>query len=530
MGSRYPACGWACGAAIVVCACTSPAPPPSPRPAPVVTQAPSAQPKVARVDVSFESLYRAKLLALAPAEQDIVALGWVTGGIRLGEQLHRSPGGDDILLARFGPDGTPQWSHRFGGKATQRGTHLVVLPDGDIAIAGQYAFFLSFGDIEHRSKGRFDLFVARFSPAGELRWDRTFGGPKTEVVTGLVALEDGSLAIGGWYSGSFDFGGQPLPQARDVDGFFAHLGPGGEHRASYGFGGPGNQKLLGLAAHPSGDLVLTGLFDHTLNLGDLTAPPQPAGTPGSAATPQDSGKQATGNKTTPSPTPSETPAADKPQVRIKPEATITSGQHQPSPTLAQLVNAGYPNLFVARVHPDGTVRWNRSFGDGQHRRQPNAAHTTAAGDIVVTGTFRSTLDLGGGELRAVGEQDIFAMSLSATGTPQWQWSTGLADRRLILEATSVRNDGETLLVGHVEDGEVTIPYLLRVDSEGATRWHFDLQRWPKERTASAVTWLPASESLAVAAVYEQVIEVPPGGNPPPVPALDHIRLRVLPAE
>ncbi len=528
----------------------------------LVGKAPSTRPSPPLLNLDFPTLHRGELRDFAMANGgDLYALGWITGGIQLRDQTLRSPGGDDIFLARLGSDGAVRWSHRFGGKATQRGTHLAVAPDGDVVIAGEYAFFLSFGSDNHRSKGRFDLFVARFSPAGELRWSKTFGGSQTEVLTGLAALADGTIAVGGWFSGSFDFGGPPLVAVDDVDGFVATLGGDGRYLSSRAYGGEGTQKILGLAAHPSGDLVLAGTFDHQLDLrrpsSDVGAGREPgvaeASETRTGSAPQTAGKSRDSTQKIPSTSTSDdarrppgpvlrgqshasTPkiamdarTVPKPGVADKRDATTTREHTRPPGQLPVLVNAGYPNLFVARISTDGDVRWNRSFGDATNRRTLTGIAVSAAGDIVFAGSFSTALDLGHGQLVATGTQDLYAASLSADGTPQWQWSTGQPGSELHLEHIDLRADGELLFAGYATDVATTLPVFVRIDSDGATRWPLHLDLWPGDIRVTTLAWTPA-DTIAVATVFTQVVDVPPGGRPPPVPILEHIRLRLISAD
>jgi len=519
--------GWlvAAMASAAIVACTSkPEIPTKLTPKLAPTPVSSSNPPSARVQETFETFDQAAFhdLVIAP-DGDIVAVGSATRGITLGEQTHRQRGsGANILLARFSPDGVVRWSHLFGGRATQRGDLITLLPDGDIAIAGQWAMVLKFDDKAEPPPyaGRFDLFVARFSPTGDFRWNKAFGGPLSEVAEGLVAREDGSLVLGGWFSKSFALGGPKLQAKDQVDGFLAHLSGDGSHIRSMSFGGKGSQKLTGLAQHVSGDLIIAGLFEKSLDLknvhmvtgvGDPTAKPQE-----SQADP--AGKQPPVPAAAPAPTP-----------ELRTAETTTTGSIKPAATTSPLHTSGYPNLFIARLTPEFELRWNRSFGTPSHRRTLVGVETTAAGEIIVAGTYENTLDLGHGEMPATGLDDAYVARLAGDGTPAWQWSQGLAQESVVIEHLDVRRDGEVVLAGYAEDAQAPFPLLARIASGGATRWPLTQELWPNEQRATSIAWSAKSE-LVVATVVEHVIEVPPGGNPAPIPVLKHLRIRVLPAD
>jgi transposase InsO family protein len=89
-----------------------------------------------------------------------------------------------------------------------------------------------------------------------------------------------------------------------------------------------------------------------------------------------------------------------------------------------LHSAGTADIFLAKFDSDGHHQWSRRFGsfdcDGG-----TAVTADPAGNVVVAGRFRHTVDLGGGVLTSAGNNDTCLAKLDAEG---------LADARQILEA------------------------------------------------------------------------------------------------
>lgn len=83
-----------------------------------------------------------------------------------------------------------------------------------------------------------------------------------------------------------------------------------------------------------------------------------------------------------------------------------------------LVSAGDWDIFVAKYDASGTHLWSKRFG-GTARNLSWDMVVDGAGNIVVTGTFQGTVDFGGGPLTSAGEFDIFVAKFDASGTHLW---------------------------------------------------------------------------------------------------------------
>jgi hypothetical protein len=82
---------------------------------------------------------------------------------------------------------------------------MVLSPDGDLFVAGQ-----------RYMTGSSDAMVLRFTPDGELVWERVFDLGVQEQLKGITALADGFVATGGCLQ---DIGRQVLLLRRDANGF-----------------------------------------------------------------------------------------------------------------------------------------------------------------------------------------------------------------------------------------------------------------------------------------------------------------------
>lgn len=115
-----------------------------------------------------------------------------------------------------------------------------------------------------------------------------------------------------------------------------------------------------------------------------------------------------------------------------------------------LASAGSFDAFVASFDAGGTHRWSKRFG-GSLLDQANGVAVDGAGNIVITGEFRQSVDFGGGWLAGAGESDAFLVSLDSSGAHRWSRRLGGLE---IDHGQAVAMDasGKTVFSGHFYQG------------------------------------------------------------------------------
>jgi hypothetical protein len=182
----------------------------------------------------------------------------------------QSAGGSDSFVARYSADGRLLWARAAGGSGNDAARAVAVDGAGDAYVTGSFrdaATFASPGATgQLTSAGSEDLFVARYSPAGELRWARSAGG--AGVDRGFAIALDGARSsyITGFFSGAATFGGEALAGA-GAEIFLAKLDADGAIVGAVGAGGPGTDEGRGIALAPDGTILLTGTFVDTAIFG-----------------------------------------------------------------------------------------------------------------------------------------------------------------------------------------------------------------------------------------------------------------------
>src|SRR6185437_10571648 len=86
---------------------------------------------------------------------------------------------------------------------------------------------------------------------------------------------------------------------------------------------------------------------------------------------------------------------------------------------------GGQDIFIAKYSSTGAYLWSKAIGSVGDD-YANALCVDRNGNIIVTGSFNYSVDLGGGTLNSAspGFSDIFLVKYSATGAHQWSRQFG----------------------------------------------------------------------------------------------------------
>jgi type IX secretion system substrate protein/putative pyrroloquinoline-quinone binding quinoprotein len=122
------------------------------------------------------------------------------GYILVGSTQSFGAGGGDMYIVKFSASGELLWSKTIGGGSVEEAKSIAVTDDGGYVIAGNTT---SFG------AGSYDMFVVKLDGAGNLQWERTFGGSSEDCAYSIIRTADGSFAVAG-YTNSFGAGNRDI--------------------------------------------------------------------------------------------------------------------------------------------------------------------------------------------------------------------------------------------------------------------------------------------------------------------------------
>ncbi len=320
---------------------------------------------------------------------NVLVTGKFSGTVDFGTGPLTSAGADDVFLAKYTAAGDPVWSKAFGGAMSDVGNGVAVDSGGDVVLIGTAGGGSNFGGGPIRANG-YSIVVAKFSSAGAPLWSRSIGDSFSNSGNAVAVDPSGNIDVTGAFSGPADFGGGALTSA-GVDIFLAKLSPTGGHVWSRRFGSAlATHAGNGVACDGSGNVLVTGSFESSIDLGGGWA---------------------------------------------------RSFAHK--------------DVFVAKYSPAGAYLWSRLAG-GIYDDAGRGIAVDASGQVAVTGIFQAAVNFGTGSLISAGRTDIFVARYAADGTPLGAQRFGGADSDA---GNAVAADGSGRSV-------VTGGYRLRVDFDG----------------------------------------------------------------
>ncbi|MFP2927891.1 DNRLRE domain-containing protein [Pyxidicoccus sp. 3LG] len=296
------------------------------------------------------------------ANGSLIVTGYFMGHTNLGgDNLYAGPSSTayedaypGMFIAKYTWDGLHLWSRAYeAGSHGAMGAALATDSAGNVLLGG-YASGNYNGPPVLGATGRENPVIAKFSPAGELLWNRTLTGAMGTVV-GVAALPGDAVAFSGRFSKSFTFAGQTLesseaneePDGGNTDLMLGVVEAGGTDRWARRHGDDATENVTRMVLDAQGGFRLAGHHTSPVDLGG-----GPIG------------------------------------------ASLAPGLQ----------------VFVASYGPDGSHRWSRSMG--QNLRYELSLGVTPDGSTLFGSTLSGTTHVGSAEYGPSDGADLFLLKLA----------------------------------------------------------------------------------------------------------------------
>ncbi len=296
------------------------------------------------------------------------------------------------------------------------GQSISVDGDCNAVVAGSFGGVMDLGGATITGVDE-DVFVAKFDAAGQHLWSKSLGIEPFQGSATVATAPSGDVVLAGTFNGSIDFGTGAF-NAPGQGIYLAQLDPNGKPRWAQAYTVASSAVANHVAVDAAGGIFFTGAFGGFLDLGN--GPMGVAGE-GSAFL---SHVDAEGQPEWSLAFTGVGPVAAS--VAVGPAGDVLVAGHfqqelQVGPVLLAAGEAS--SAFVARLDASGNVLYARAL--------PSSGSSTAAsvafdaqGDALVTGGFDGTLDLGQGPLTAQSAQDGFLVALDPAGETLWSEAIG----------------------------------------------------------------------------------------------------------
>ena len=162
------------------------------------------------------------------------------GYIILGETTSFGAGEGDVWLIKTNSAGDMLWNRTYGGAGGERGWKIIETSDGGYAVAG---ITNSYG------QGGNDYWLFKIDSTGTLQWNTTFGGTDDDRARGVIETVDSGFLLIGW-SSSYGAGG--------LDYWLVKTDPDGNHEWNQTYGGTENERATAIISTNDGGYLLVG--------------------------------------------------------------------------------------------------------------------------------------------------------------------------------------------------------------------------------------------------------------------------------
>ena len=371
-------------------------------------------------------------VALDPTNGDIALAGYTSGSANLGGGV--IAGG--AFVARFASGGAYKWAHLFpsGGVTVDS---VAVDGAGDVLVSGAFFGTADFGGGAVALTGPYeDIFLAEYDSSGGFRWlqhasavatapEDNPGSPTAFPASFNQVVFDASgdiYCVGSSHGSAVDLGCGAMPTGAGE--FIAELDSTGACAWSHAYGTSESFQdyPLNIALDGAGNVLVAGGLFGTVDFGtgamsdsygdaDPLVFVQKLGANGATLWANSFGPGA-----------------------VYGLGTDANGNILMAGYSALGKTGNFDTFFVQKADPTGSSVWSKTFAGGNLTGgSANGLVVSAAGEPIVTGTFDSTVDLGGGPLNATplpptgdncGSCGVFVAKLSATGAYEWAFSPG----------------------------------------------------------------------------------------------------------
>jgi hypothetical protein len=343
-----------------------------------------------------------------------------------------------------------EWAKVEGKYAYDYGLGITTDNAGNVYIAGKYEENAIFSGVTLPNQGNHDIYVAQYSPNGNLNWIHTGGGYDGDYARCITTNKTNRVYIAGEIEGGsaaniiFPGSSVTLSGIGYNDLFIAAYDLSGNIQWAIDDGWIYNEKADGIALDNSGNIVVCGYFEDTTKFGSGPLIPSKGGKDILVAKYDASGnllwmRNAGG------------PGRDEGRGIVCDNAgnIYVVGQYEDGAvfgsttyTVPNTPFGKYSDGYIAKYDPSGNLLWVKKIGE----EWLDAAWDITidgAGKLYVTGEFTSGTFTGSSIYWSNGKEDMFIACYDQNGNCQWVNHGGgsVMDR-----GRGVGVDGSTILV------------------------------------------------------------------------------------
>ena len=356
---------------------------------------------------------------------NITVAGYFQGNIDFGGGTVSSLGGQDIFIVKYSATGAYLWSKIMGSVADDYANELCVDRSGNIIVTGSFNYSVDFGGgtLTSASPGFSDIFLVKYSAAGAHQWSKRFGESGNDTGYGVTADAVGNVVVTGSFAGGADFGGGRLTSnLNSNDIFVAKYSATGVHSWSRGYGSTGDDHGNAVATDASGNVVVTGYFNNTIDFGG--GPLTSAGMKEIFLLALNSSGQPVWSR-----------RFGGVSIDVANAVAIDGGGNIVITGFfygtvdfggGPLTSSSAAKVFLAKYNSQGSHSWSKVFSGSVvgDNAIPLGLALDGNANILITGYFQGSANFGGQTFTSGASQDVFAAKYTAAGSHSWSQRFG----------------------------------------------------------------------------------------------------------
>jgi hypothetical protein len=275
-----------------------------------------------------------------------------------------------------------------------------------------------------------------------------FGNALIQQGLGIAADLGGSVIVGGSYEGTMDFSGtNPLNNAGGRDAYLVKLSPNGGYSWSRHYSALGAQSVNAVAAGDDNAVLFAGEFETSIQIGG-------AARASAGATDIFVAKLDTNGGYVWDATYGDAATQRATDVAIDAQGHVIivgemAGAVSFDGGTTTLTSAGGIDVFVVELDGAGAHVWSAVYGGAGTDRATGVA--VDGNELVVTGSFATSIDFGGGALTSAGGDDIFIARLDDSGGELWSRGFGGSGTD-VGNGVGIDGAGNAVITGSFEGG------------------------------------------------------------------------------
>ncbi len=197
------------------------------------------------------------------SKDNVYIAGGFTEALQGSKKAIKSEGNRDVYVARFNSKGKLQWLWQAGGEKLDKISAIKTAPDNDLYVTGLLEGEIKFGKQKLEGEGK-KLFVARINKRGKSDWVQTFPYSGSASAYLLETNNIGQLIVGGMFTDTLICEGKELLSKGHNDMFVARISREGLVEEIKTIGSKGKEKLTALSTDSLGHIYLSGNYSREL--------------------------------------------------------------------------------------------------------------------------------------------------------------------------------------------------------------------------------------------------------------------------